>query len=109
MRLLSLMSIFGLLVTGRLLGRARTAGAASAEAAVNAISTSGVGARLGKVAFTDTAGGLLGQRHQKRLTAQLVEQRLGLFQIGGIEALGEPVVDFGEHGPSLLSMLVICK
>jgi hypothetical protein len=32
------------------------------------------------------------------LRAQFVEQRLGLLQIGGIEALGEPVADFGEHG-----------
>jgi len=49
MRLLSLISIFGLLVTGYLLGGARTAGAASAEARINAISTSGIGARLGTV------------------------------------------------------------
>ena len=27
----------------------------------------------------------------------LVEQRLGVLQIRGVEALGEPVVDFGEH------------
>jgi hypothetical protein len=32
-----------------------------------------------------------------RLLAQLIEQRLGVFQIGGVEALGEPAVDFGEH------------
>ncbi len=31
------------------------------------------------------------------LPRQFVEQRLGVFQIGGVEALGEPVVDFGEH------------
>ena len=28
------------------------------------------------------------------LVAQLVEQRLGVLQVGGVEALGEPVVDF---------------
>jgi hypothetical protein len=28
---------------------------------------------------------------------QLVEQRLGVLQVGGIEAFGEPVVDAGEH------------
>jgi hypothetical protein len=28
---------------------------------------------------------------------QLVEQRLGVLQIGGVEAFGEPVVNFGEH------------
>jgi hypothetical protein len=27
------------------------------------------------------------------LGAQLIEQRLGLLQVGGVEALGEPVVD----------------
>jgi len=31
------------------------------------------------------------------LGAQLVEQRLGLFQVGSVEALGEPAVDVGEH------------
>src|ERR1700719_4697139 len=31
------------------------------------------------------------------LTAQLLEQRLGIFQIGGVEALCEPVVVFGDH------------
>ena len=31
------------------------------------------------------------------LAAELVEQRLGFLQIGGIEALGEPGVDFGQH------------
>lgn len=29
------------------------------------------------------------------LCAQLVEQRLGVFQVGGVEALSEPVVDLG--------------
>jgi Cu-Zn family superoxide dismutase len=59
MRLLSLISIFGLLVTGYVLGGVRTAGAASAEATINAISTKGAGARLGTVTFADSAGGLL--------------------------------------------------
>ena len=31
------------------------------------------------------------------LMAQLVEQRLGILQVGGVEAFGEPVVDFGEY------------
>jgi len=34
-----------------------------------------------------------GWRHERRLTAQFVEQRLSLFQIGGVEALGEPGVN----------------
>jgi len=32
-----------------------------------------------------------------RLFRQLMEQRLGVLQVGGIEALGEPAVDFSEH------------
>jgi len=35
---------------------------------------------------------------QLTLAAQLVQHHLGLFQMGRIEAFGEPVVDFGEHG-----------
>jgi superoxide dismutase, Cu-Zn family len=58
MRFLS-SAICGLLITGFLLGAARLAGAASAEATINAISTSGVGARLGTVTLIDTARGLL--------------------------------------------------
>jgi hypothetical protein len=34
----------------------------------------------------------------ERLDAQLIEQRLGLFQIGGLESLTEPAIDFSEHG-----------
>jgi hypothetical protein len=34
---------------------------------------------------------------QRILRTPLVEQRLGVFEIGGIEAFGEPAVDFGEH------------
>jgi hypothetical protein len=31
------------------------------------------------------------------LPRQLVKQSLGVFQIRGVEALGEPAVDFDEH------------
>jgi len=34
---------------------------------------------------------------------QLIEQRLGTLQIRGVEALGEPVVDLGEHGTRLVA------
>jgi hypothetical protein len=39
---------------------------------------------------------------------QFVEQRLGALQVGGVEALGEPVVDRGEEiagfgAPALLA------
>ena len=33
---------------------------------------------------------------------QLVEQRLGLFEVGGVEAFGKPGVDWGEQGDRLL-------
>jgi hypothetical protein len=35
---------------------------------------------------------------------QLIEQRLCLFQIGSVEAFGEPVVDVGEHGARLVAL-----
>ena len=31
------------------------------------------------------------------LSGQFVEQRLGVFEVSGVEAFGEPAVDFGEH------------
>jgi len=34
---------------------------------------------------------------QSRLAAQLIEQRPGVLQVDGVEALGEPVVDLAEH------------
>jgi hypothetical protein len=34
---------------------------------------------------------------QRMLLAQLVQQRFGVSKIGGVEALGEPVVDLGQH------------
>jgi hypothetical protein len=37
------------------------------------------------------------------LAIQFVEQRLGVLQVGGVEALGEPVVDFGEHRERLVA------
>ena len=41
---------------------------------------------------------------QIRLLAQFVEQRLGVFQVGGLEALGEPVVDVGENRARLVAL-----
>jgi len=39
------------------------------------------------------------QRRSERraLGCQLVEQRLRVLEVSGVEALGEPVVNFGEH------------
>ena len=43
------------------------------------------------------------------LSAQLVEQRLGVFQVGGVEAFGEPVVDFGEHRARLVATTLLWR
>src|ERR1700730_14517634 len=37
-----------------------------------------------------------------RRLSQFVEQRLGLFEIGGVEAFGEPGVNRGEQGDRVL-------
>ena len=44
-----------------------------------------------------------------RLAAQLVEQCLGLSQIGAVEALGEPAVNFGEHRPRFVAAAMLCE
>ena len=38
------------------------------------------------------------------LCAQLPQQRLGVLQVGGVEALGEPAVDFRRHRVGLLGV-----
>lgn len=53
-----LIVVLSLLLMASLLGTGRAV-AATAEAAVNSITAHGIGARLGTVTFTDTAGGLL--------------------------------------------------
>ena len=37
------------------------------------------------------------------LGAQFDEQRLVVLQVGGVEALGEPAVDFGKHRARLVA------
>ena len=37
--------------------------------------------------------------------AQFVQQGRSLFQVGCIEALGEPAVDFGQHRPCLVAAI----
>src|ERR1700732_2042483 len=44
----------------------------------------------------------LGLPEQPRLRVYLVEQRLGVFQVGSVETLGEPAVDLGEHRARLV-------
>jgi hypothetical protein len=38
------------------------------------------------------------------LGGQLVQQRLGVLEVGSVEALGEPVVDLGKHRVRLFAM-----
>jgi len=42
------------------------------------------------------------------LTSQLIEQRLGVFQVGGVEALGEPAVNLSEHSTCLVAAARRC-
>ena len=41
--------------------------------------------------------------------AQFVEQRLGLLQISGVEAFGEPAIDLTEHGTRFVAMPLLGK
>ena len=54
-----LVVIMVFLMAGSILATTGKAAAATAQATVNSISAAGVGARLGTVTFTDTAGGLV--------------------------------------------------
>src|ERR1700730_8609390 len=46
---------------------------------------------------------------QDEARLQLLHQRLGVLEIGGIEAFGEPIVDFGEHRPRFLASARRCE
>jgi hypothetical protein len=46
---------------------------------------------------------------ERILCSRLVEQHLGVPQIGSIEALGEPAIDFGEHRARLVAEALFCK
>ena len=49
-----------------------------------------------------------GRRYLRALLfVKLVEQGLGILQIGGIEALREPVVDFGKHRARLVVLTLL--
>ena len=41
------------------------------------------------------------------LGLQLVQQRFGIFQIGSVEAFGEPTVDFGEHRAGFVAVALL--
>jgi MFS family permease len=38
---------------------------------------------------------------------QFLQQRLGVLQVGGVEAFGEPAVDLGEHRARLVAMALL--
>jgi hypothetical protein len=41
--------------------------------------------------------GPIARTSEELKSTQLVEQRLGVLEVGGVEALGEPTVDWGEQ------------
>jgi hypothetical protein len=41
---------------------------------------------------------------QRMLIAQLIQQRLRIFQIGGVEALSEPIVNISKHRTCFISV-----
>jgi len=43
------------------------------------------------------------------LGGQFLQQRLGLLEVGGVEAFGEPVVDFGQRGVRLVAAIGITQ
>jgi len=43
------------------------------------------------------------------LGGQFLQQRLGLLEVSGVEAFGEPVVDFGEHRAGLVAAASIAQ
>jgi hypothetical protein len=59
------------------------------------------------VAFMAVRRPDLSPRLVNRLCVQFLQQRLGVLQISGVEALGEPVVDFGEHAARLVAAILL--
>jgi hypothetical protein len=48
-------------------------------------------------------GDLLTVPHSAHSKWQVVQQRPGVFRVGGIESFGKPAVDFGQHGTRLVA------
>jgi hypothetical protein len=53
------------------------------------------------------ADGRSTQGGPNRLCAQLVEQRLRVFQIGGVEVLGELAIDVSQYAPRLVATALL--
>ena len=61
--------------------------------------------RIGRLSAVQNRGGnshLSASGTSSFAFAQLLEQRLGVLQVGGVEPLGEPVVGFREHRVGLI-------
>ena len=50
-----------------------------------------------------------GRIETDRLGAQVCEQRFCVFQVGGVQAFGELIVDFGEHRVGLVSTIGVAQ
>src|SRR5260370_27321996 len=48
-------------------------------------------------------------RGAAQLSTQFIDQRFGVFEVGSVEALGEPVVDLGEHCARLIATALFRK
>jgi hypothetical protein len=46
-----------------------------------------------------------GSKQGTELSSQLIDQYLGVNQVGGVEALGKPIVDGGEHRARLIAVI----
>src|SRR5262245_7322170 len=47
--------------------------------------------------------------HLEPALRKLFQQRLRVLQVRSVEALGEPAVDLGEHGASLIAFVLLCE
>jgi hypothetical protein len=43
------------------------------------------------------------------LRSKFLEQRLGVLEVGGVEAFGEPVVDFRQHRAGLVALALLVE
>src|SRR5208337_1376616 len=73
------------------------------------LTLSASGGLLDPVRSNCLASTSLTRRWRTLLSAEFLEQRLGVFQVGGVEALGEPVVDSREHRAGFLAMTLLVE
>src|SRR5262249_4988246 len=61
-----------------------------------------------KDCVSEILGVALGAQHRGSC-AQLIEQRLRVLQVGGVEALGKPVVDSTQYCARLVATICVAK